>query len=293
MTSARSTPDLKKILTIGRSAALKAGEILRRGYGLPKRVQFKGEIDLLTEFDLASEKAIVEIITSAFPDHVIVAEEGGETGAGSPNRWYIDPLDGTTNFAHGLPVFCLSIAFEAQGEEGPELLVGVVFDPLRKEMFTAMKGAGARLNGRPIEVSGQTDLGRALVATGFPYDIRRNPESVLTRFERMCLAAQGVRRVGAAALDLAWLAAGRFDGFWEERLSPWDTAAGVLLVQEAGGRVTDFAGGAFRPQLKEILATNGHLHYNMLRRLNQGCAVHGSEPPSPGKESVNEKNPDQ
>ncbi|MDY6851769.1 MAG: inositol monophosphatase family protein [Thermodesulfobacteriota bacterium] len=269
MTAGVTAPPLTKILETGESAAKKAGAVLSEGYQGPKSIRFKGDIDLVTEFDLASERIIVDEIKTAFPGHTIIAEEGGETNSGSPNRWYIDPLDGTTNFAHGFLFFCVSIAYEALEEDGPEIQAGVIFDPLRDEMFTAVKGGGAMLNGRPLTVSGQTDLGRALVATGFPYDIRTNSEPVLARFRRILTAVQGVRRPGAAALDLAWLAAGRVDGFWEERLGPWDTAAGALIVQEAGGRVTGFSGQAFRPQLKEILATNGHLHYNMQNLLNQ------------------------
>ena len=250
------------------ASARGAGAILRQGFYRPKTVRLKGEIDPVTEFDLASEKLITEMIGAAFPDHYILAEEGGRTGPGSAECWYIDPLDGTVNYTHGFPVFCVSIAFGTVGRSGPEIQVGVVFDPLREEMFTAVRGRGAFLNGAPVSVSDQADLGRALLATGFPYDIRREPDPVLSRFREMCLSGQGVRRAGSAALDLAWLAAGRVDGFWEERLHPWDTAAGMLLVQEAGGRVTDFSGKAYRPELKEILATNGRLHYNMQQILN-------------------------
>ena len=250
---------IEQVADIAREAAGIGGSILAEGYNLPKSISFKGDIDLVTQFDLASEKAVVEKIRGVFPDHVILAEEGGEIQGDTLYKWYIDPLDGTTNFAHGFPFFCVSIAFEAPGPSGPEIKVGVVFDPLRREMFFAQRGAGAFLNDAPISVSREGELQKALLATGFPYYIQQTPDPVLTRFRKMCLRARGVRRAGSAALDLASVAAGRLDGFWEEGLSPWDTAAGILLVEEAGGRVTDFKDGAFRPQLKELLATNGRL----------------------------------
>ena len=264
---------LNDVLNEAVDAARAAGGLLREGFEKPKSIRHKGEINLVTEYDLAAEKIIVDQIASRFPDHGIVAEESGRKEASSPCRWYIDPLDGTTNFAHSFPVFAVSIGFEITGPQGPEMHVGVVFDPLRDELYTAVKDQGARLNGHALAVSLQTDLDRALVATGFPYDIRDNPDPVLSRFRTMALTAQGVRRAGAAALDLAWVAAGRLDGFWEERLWPWDTAAGLLLVREAGGIVTDFSGLAFLPEMKEILATNGHLHYNMMRILNPEIAL--------------------
>lgn len=272
MTVPSSPPPLESVLEAATDAARRAGAILRDGYLAAKapRVDYKGVIDLVTEYDVASERIILDRIRQSFPDHQIVAEESGTTESASPFRWYIDPLDGTTNFAHKFPVFCVSVAFEAS--EGG-LQAGVVYDPLRDELFAAAKGQGAFLNGTPLSVSGQSDLNRALVMTGFPYDLRSDPLPILERFGRMILAAQGVRRAGSAALDLAWVAAGRLDGFWEERLHPWDTAAGVLLVREAGGRVTDFSGQPFPLQAKEILATNGHLHYTMLQVLNPSVEV--------------------
>ncbi|MBF0529292.1 MAG: inositol monophosphatase, partial [Deltaproteobacteria bacterium] len=253
-----------EILETALTSAKAAGEILSTAWQGPKQVRYKGDINLVTEFDLAAEKAIVTLISRTFPDHIIVAEEGGQTNTSSPYRWYIDPLDGTTNFAHGFPVFAVSIAFEAPGPNGPEVKVGVIFDPLRQEMYQAVKGQGAYLNHHPLKVSRETDLDHALLATGFPYDLRLNPEPVMSRFRAISLAVQGVRRAGSAALDLAWLAAGRFDGFWEEKLHPWDTAAGTLLVLEAGGRVTDFSDRPYVPTGQEILATNGLLHYNII-----------------------------
>ncbi|MFH1091469.1 MAG: inositol monophosphatase family protein [Pseudomonadota bacterium] len=268
MTAEQHAPPLERILETALEAARGAGRILFQGYDQPKSVRHKGEIDLVTQYDLASERYLVDQISTAFPGHAILAEEGGQTGLESPFRWYIDPLDGTTNYAHGFPVFCVSIAFEALTGSGPQIQVGVVHDPLRNETYSSVKEQGTWLNGRRVFVSRQTQLDQALVATGFPYDIRRNPGRIFQRFQRMCLSAQGVRRAGSAALDLASVAAGRLDGFWEEHLAPWDTAAGMLLVLEAGGKVTDFQAGTYRPQLKEIIATNGRLHYNMIKALN-------------------------
>ncbi|MEW6265573.1 MAG: inositol monophosphatase family protein [Thermodesulfobacteriota bacterium] len=268
MTASLQTPAPDEILEVAQAAARSAGEILVSGWDRPKETRFKGEINLVTDFDLAAERAIVDRIKAAFPEHVILAEESGLTGPDSQFRWYIDPLDGTTNFAHGFPVFCVSIAWEIHGPAAREIRAGVVFDPLRQEMFTAYKGLGAWMNGHPLAVSEINDLGRALLATGFPYDLHQKPDPVLTRFRNVCLAAQAVRRAGAAALDLAYVAAGRVDGFWEEGLYPWDTAAGILMVEEAGGRVTDLAGRPYNLQGKEILATNGRVHYNLSRILS-------------------------
>ncbi len=269
MTEGTACPPLEDILEIAQTAARQAGRVLLEGFRQPKQVRYKGETDPVTQFDLASEKTIVGLISGVYPDHGILAEEGGETTHSSAHRWYIDPLDGTVNFAHGVPVFAVSIAFESCDGLEPEVKVGVIYDPVHDELFSAVKGQGARLNGRPIHVSDQDLMIRALIATGFPYDLHTQPDPVLDRFRRMCLAAQGVRRPGAAAIDLAWLAAGRVDGFFEEKLQPWDTAAGVLLVREAGGRVTDYSDIPHLPERKEILATNGHLHYTMLQVLNQ------------------------
>jgi len=281
LTTNAAPPPLSAILDVASAAARDAGAILRDGHRSPKSVHFKGDIDLVTEYDLASERAIVDRITAMFPEHVILAEEGGPSGPDSPCRWYIDPLDGTTNFVHGFPVFSVSIAYEALTGSGPAIQVGVVFDPIRDEMFTAIAGQGAQLNGRPISVSERTDISQALVATGFPYDIHHNPEPVMSRFKRICLTARGVRRAGSAALDLSYVAAGRLDGFWEERLHPWDTAAGGLLVQEAGGQVTNFSLAPFRPQSKEILATNGGVHYTMAKIIRSELPGSVEEAASP------------
>ncbi len=279
--TADDIPPFNDVLEVAGEAARSAGAVLAKGFYQPKSIKFKGEIDLVTEYDVAAERVIVDKISSVYPDHRIVAEESGERGSDSPCRWYVDPLDGTTNFAHGVPIFAVSIAFEVQTPDGPEICAGVVFDPLRGEMFTAAKGQQAFLNEQPITVSDQDDPGRALMATGIPYYVHQRPDPALSRFRHMTLAAQGVRRLGSAALDLAYVAAGRFDGFWEEGLWPWDTAAGIILVLEAGGTVTDMNGGKFQVDAKEILATNGCLHYNMLTILTAGYPEPVKNPASP------------
>ncbi|MCD6320086.1 MAG: inositol monophosphatase [Candidatus Desulfofervidaceae bacterium] len=244
--------------------AHKAGEEVMRFFFKPHQISYKGEINLVTEADLASERLIKKSICAKYPQHAILAEESGLKGGEEIDiRWIIDPLDGTTNFAHGLPWFCVSIALEIK----KEIVLGAIYSPVLKEMFSALKGHGAFLNGKPIKVSQTQKLIKALLATGFPYDVQQHPEPVMTRFHRMIMHARGIRRAGSAALDLCYVACGRFDGFWEERLHPWDTAAGVLIVQEAGGKVSDFTGRPYSIYEKEILATNGFLHENMLRVL--------------------------
>jgi myo-inositol-1(or 4)-monophosphatase len=244
-----------------------AGAILREGYGHTHHPERKGRIDLVTEFDRRSERFILERIAERHPGHGVLAEESGAHRAdGSLTRWIVDPLDGTTNFAHNYPFFAVSIAVEHAGE----LVAGVVFDPVRDEMFSAARGEGARLNGAPIEVSRIPRLDQALLVTGFPYDVREHPELILPHFHAFLVRAQGVRRDGSAALNLCYLACGRFDGFWERNLAPWDMAAGVMIVREAGGRATDYAGGALRLDGRQILATNGALHDEMMAVLAAG-----------------------
>ncbi len=264
--------ELERRLKFASQAARQAGEILREGLGRVKEVGLKGEVDLVTEFDLRSERALVQAIQREFPGEAILAEESGPSGEGE-SRWLVDPLDGTTNFAHGLPVFAVSIAWAL----GDHPLVGVVYDPSRLELYRAAAGGGSWLGERRLQVSDSTNLGESLLVTGFPYDVRTNPENNLDHFGAFSLRSRGVRRLGAAAIDLAYVAAGRFDGFWEFRLSPWDMAAGILLVREAGGHVTRADGGAeiFRPPTS-ILATNGRIHEAMLEILN--LTPH---PPSP------------
>ena len=239
-----------------------AGAILRQGWGRAGRVEYKGEVNLVTEYDRRAEALIVAALREQFPTHHIYAEEQGDAGPGdSPYTWLIDPLDGTTNFAHGFPAFAVSIGLMHQGEG----VVGVIFDPTREELFTAGVGLGARLNGAPIHVSQAAELDRALLATGFAYNRRtaaNNNVDNLARFVRRC---QGIRRAGAAALDLAYVACGRLDGFWEMGLHPWDVAAGALIVRQAGGRVTDFGGGDDdHPSGRRIVASNGRIHNQML-----------------------------
>ncbi|MCM2263978.1 MAG: inositol monophosphatase [Desulfuromonadales bacterium] len=244
-------------------AASEAGRILMEKYATGVTVAYKGAIDLVTEADLASEQAIVAILRTRHPEHDILAEEGDYGRRGADQRWIVDPLDGTTNFAHGFPWFAVSIALELRGE----VVLGAVFNPYNNELFVAERGKGATLNGRPLRVSSTDTLERALLATGFAYDHRVNPENNYSHFERFQRAAQAVRRAGVASLDLACVAAGRFDGFWELKLKPWDVAAGVLLVEEAGGRVSDYRGAPMPLDRGEILASNGHLHVAMQRVL--------------------------
>ena len=244
--------------------SLKAGEEILNLFPHIHEISYKGAINLVTEADLKSEAIIKKAIRKRYPNHTILAEESGLEERGDI-RWIIDPLDGTTNFAHGLPWFCTSLALEIEGE----IVLGIIYNPVLKECFSAIKEKGAFLNQKPIKVSQTKELGKALLATGFPYDIQQNPEPVMTRFRNMIMHARGVRRVGSAAMDLCYVACGRFDGFWEERLQPWDTAAGMLIVQEAGGMVSDFSGNFYSIYGKEILATNGFLHKDMLKTLER------------------------
>jgi myo-inositol-1(or 4)-monophosphatase len=243
--------------------------VLRSFHGNLKDVRKKGAIDLVTEADIASEKVIVAAIRSEFPDHEVLAEESGKTSGDRRFQWIIDPLDGTTNFSHGLDLFAVSIAFHVEGIPR----VGVVFNPATGEFFEAAAGQGARLNGQTIRVSGRDALKESLLVTGFPYNFSEILPQLMARFERCLSASQGVRRLGSAALDLCFVACGRFEGFWEQHLNPWDTAAGFLILQEAGGRVTDFSGLPFKVDMKEILATNGRIHDTMLALLVEGPGV--------------------
>lgn len=251
--------------------AVKAGgHVLRNFFSKDFRIESKGEGNLVTEADWAAEAVIVETIRARFPDHRFLAEEGGDhSKAGSPEpadsiyKWVIDPLDGTTNFAHAYPMFCVSIALEARGE----IVLGVVYDPLREETFLAEAGRGATMNQRPIGVSKTEKLNDSLLVTGFAYGVREDVENNLDHFANFCLRVQGMRRSGTAALDLCYVAIGRLEGFWELELSPWDTAAGILIIREAGGRVTDFSGRPFSIYRREILASNGKIHEEMIEVL--------------------------
>jgi myo-inositol-1(or 4)-monophosphatase len=234
-------------------------------------IGFKGAVNPVTETDTAAEALIVARLRAAFPGHCILAEEGGgdEWRAPGPPLWLIDPLDGTNNFAHGFPHVGLSLALLVEGQP----VVGVIHDPLRGETFTATAGGGATRDGQPIRVSGVERLESAFLATGFPYDRRTAPDNNVERLDHFLRRSQGVRRAGSAVLDLAYIACGRFDGFWEMGLKPWDAGAGVLLVREAGGRVTDFAGGPDCVSGEFVVASNGHIHSQMLRVIREGATA--------------------
>ena len=257
------TYDLDHIESFAVNAAREAGSILISNLGSDIRCDFKGEIDLVTDIDRKVEDLIVSAINETFPDHGILAEEGTEHLGESSVRWIIDPIDGTTNYAHGFPFFCVSIAFESDGE----VVSGVVYDPIRDELFTARIGEGSFLNGAPLDVSKTDTLAHSLLATGFPYDIRTSTENNLDNFARFAVTAQAIRRAGSAALDLCYVACGRFDGFWEIKLQPWDIAAASLIVTEAGGIVTDFDGLGSTIHNKKLVASNGRIHDQMLSVL--------------------------
>lgn len=257
--------DLDRIKQIGVRAAYRAGEVINRYYGKSFGITKKGVMDLVTEADLSSEKVIIATILEAFPDHAILAEESGASGQNSPDLWIIDPLDGTTNFAHGLPIFAVSIAYS----HNDQISMGVVLNPVTGELFSAVRQRGACLNSDVIQVSDTATVGDSLLVTGFPYTIRSTTPSLpLARFAHCLTAAQGVRRLGSAALDLCYVACGRFDGFWEENLKPWDTAAGALIAAEAGGRITDFEDHVYQIHDQQLLATNARIHQEMLGLLS-------------------------
>jgi myo-inositol-1(or 4)-monophosphatase len=255
------------VLNFATQIARDAGNLLVQRLGIAK-VTTKGDINLVTEADIAAENLIIERIRSHYPQHGILAEESGEAvlvgGKRSDWKWIIDPLDGTTNYAHGYPCFCVSIALEHKGE----LELGVVYDPMRDEMFAAERGQGATLNDRKIRVSSVEDLSGSMLCTGFPYNVRERPDFARD-FTNFTMIAQAVRRDGSAALDLAYVACGRFDGFWEDGLSPWDIAAGALLIHEARGRVSNFSNGPLDIYNEQILASNGLIHDAMLQGLSK------------------------
>jgi myo-inositol-1(or 4)-monophosphatase len=255
--------DLNLFRAVAADAALLSGRIQRTRLGTNIGVQNKGELDLVTEVDRACEAAILDRLRRSFPDHDIVAEESAPSLSGSEYVWYVDPLDGTTNFAHQYPFFCTSVALTRS--EIP--VAAAVYDPIKDELFTAARGRGATCNGRPLKVSASTDLLRSIFLTGFPYDLRDDVGHTLRLFERFLHHARALRRDGAAALDLAYLAAGRIDGYFEERLQPWDVLAGSLLVEEAGGRVSRFDGTPIGVRADEVVASNGFIHEAMLRVL--------------------------
>jgi myo-inositol-1(or 4)-monophosphatase len=251
---------------VAREAANEAGAILKRLFGRTHRIVKKGDIDLVTEADLLAEEKILEILRGSFPEDTILSEEKGIQRSQSERTWLVDPLDGTTNFAHGFPFFAVSIALEVAGEG----VLGVVFNPYTKEHFHATVGEGAFLNGRPLQVSKIHNMGDALLATGFPYTIHQDPNPIVEDLKKMVVIAQGVRRPGSAAIDLCYLAAGMVDGFWEKGLKPWDTAAGTVIVREAGGIITDYEGKPYSPYADSIIAANPFIHPSMLAVLRPG-----------------------
>ena len=253
------------MLNFAIETARQAGQILLEKFGRKLNISKKGDINLVTEADLASEKLIIERIRSHYPKHAVLAEEAGNAvllDGVNTFKWIIDPLDGTTNFAHGYPCFCVTLALEHDGE----IVVGVTFDPTRNELFAAEKGRGATLNGKTIRVSETEGLGDALLVTGFPYDFKQR-ENFARHLTQFLLTSRGVRRDGSAAIDMAYVACGRFDGFWEEGLNPWDVAAGYLLIEEAGGQVSYYDGGKFSIYTPPICASNGLIHNEMLNVL--------------------------
>ena len=252
-------------LAVATEAALRAGRIQRERYGSGFVIEMKGELDLVTEVDHACELAILEAIRSRYPGHDIVTEETDLARTGSNHVWFVDPLDGTTNFAHGYPMFCVSIALTFEGE----IVAGAVFDPLREELFTAEKGGGAHVNGRPLRVSTAATLIESLLITGFPYDLHEKLEERLRPFNRLMGKARAVRRDGSAALDICYVAAGRADGFWEAILKPWDMHAGRLILAEAGGRSTRLDGTPLGLGSEGIVATNGLIHGELVALLRE------------------------
>ncbi len=256
---------MNEYLAVAEKAARTAGDYLSKKFHDSLEIEKKGDINLVTDADRESERIIKKIIMSEFPYHRLLAEEGEKSVTNSEYFWLVDPLDGTTNYAHGFPVYCVSIALLKNGQ----IIAGCIFNPILDECFAAIKGKGAYLNGRPIKVSNEAELGESLLATGFPYDIRESDDDNIKEFTAFAKSARAVRRAGSAALDLAYVACGRFDGFWEFKLSPWDLAAGILMVSEAGGKVTSFKGGNYDIFTGETLASNGRIHSQMRNILSR------------------------
>jgi myo-inositol-1(or 4)-monophosphatase len=247
-------------------AVVRAGDVQMAHFGRELQVDKKGAIDLVTNIDVEVERAFRAMVAERFPDHVVLGEEfvaAGDRDAVPRFCWVFDPVDGTTNYAHGLPIFCSSLSLEIDGRP----VVGAVYDPTRRELFTAERGHGAWLNGRPLVVSRAGTLIDSLLVTGFPYTVQQDPGELVGLFAEFLRTSRAVRRLGSAAIDLCYVAAGRFDAFWEQKLNPWDTSAGALIVEEAGGRVTDSAGGAFSSRTGSIVASNGLIHDAMLETI--------------------------
>lgn len=251
-------------LEVAVTAAQAAGEVLRDGFGRRHEVRYKGEVDLVTEADEKAEQIIKEVLGEAFPNYGVLAEEGGEFEGHGDTRWIVDPLDGTTNYAHSLPIFAVSIALEKAGQ----VVLGVVHDPMSEETYAAECGGGATLNSQPIRVSDTDELVQALLATGFPYDRDEIP-AVLDLFGRFAMLTQGMRRLGSAALDMCYVAAGRLDGYYERGIKAWDIAAGSVILEEAGGKVTDYQGHDLDLRGQEVVVSNGLLHPALVRVTNE------------------------
>jgi myo-inositol-1(or 4)-monophosphatase len=268
--------------------ARQAGALLRGFYAKGVATEYKGDVDLVTEADRASEQLIVEKLKQTFPSHGVYGEEGSRAGMDSEYRWYIDPLDGTTNFAHKFPAFCVILGLEKRpaglaADADGELIAGVIYDPLRDEMFSVERGRGAWLNGKKICVSKVATMQESLTATGFPSQKRHSSPNVHF-YQEVTLRSHGVRRAGSAGLDLAYVASGRLDGFWEFNLNPWDTSAGVLMVMEAGGMVTHFDGGKFTLDSREVLATNGVIQGELVHLFTEMFAGREMKPiPTPAE----------
>ncbi len=267
----RSPVNMETYLTTAVEIAREAGTLLAKLFQHPHEISYKRKSDLVTEADRRSEALIVERLRSHFPKHAVVSEEGGGQKADSNYCWYVDPLDGTTNFAHGFPVFCVTLGLAFRGE----IVAGVVYDPTRDELFTAERGAGAYLNNKRIQVSKTAKLSESLLATGFP-PFATNHDLNVQFYFRFTMLSHGIRRAGSAALDLCSVASGRFEGFWELKLNSWDKAAGSLLVTEAGGRITDLAGRPFNVLGDEVFASNGLVHDEMIAVFSQVLAHQGA-----------------
>jgi myo-inositol-1(or 4)-monophosphatase len=270
-------PNPESFLPAMSAIAREAGSLLLDYFHTKLKIEYKGEADLVTAADRASEKLIRERVSQQFPSHDVMGEEQGLNDRGSEFRWYVDPLDGTTNFAHGYPVFAVSIAVEQRSGAMSRRIAAVVYDPTRHELFTAEQRRGAQLNGQAIQVSKAARLKECLVATGFPSQKRHKNPNIFF-YHQITLHTHGVRRAGSAALDLCNVACGRFDGFWEFNLNPWDTAAGVLIIEEAGGRVSRFDGSPFELDSRETLASNGLVHDALLHEFQEVFAGRGLEP---------------
>ena len=264
-------PSNSLLLSTAIEAVIKAGQIQMEFIDSGFKISKKGAIDLVTEADVAVETMFRELIAERFPGHTILAEEFGQDKdtRGASHCWVFDPIDGTNNYAHGLPIFCSSLALEIDGRGE----IGAIYDPTRKELFVAERGGGAFLNGRPIHVSEAATLVESMLVTGFPYDIHKRIPEIVGLFGDFVGKARAVRRLGSAALDICYVAAGRMDGFWEQDLKPWDIAAGAIILEEAGGRVTDFSGGPFSSRRPQLLATNGRIHDQMLGVTRQFLAT--------------------